>query len=120
LYKINFYADKNGFEPVKAYLQDLATKTDKSSRIKFNKITDYIQALRLDGLKIGMPYLKHLEGAIWELRPIRDRILFAAWIDGGFVLLHYFMKDTQKTPRREIQKAKNLLADMLERSVENE
>ena len=46
---------------------------------------------------IGEPFIKHLEGDIWELRPLRDRILFAAWLDDGFILLHHFVKKTQKT-----------------------
>ena len=46
--------------------------------------------------------MKHLEGDIWELRPLRDRILFAAWVGDSFVLLHHFVKKTQKTPQREI------------------
>jgi phage-related protein len=62
--------------------------------------------------------MKHLEGEIWELRPIRDRILFAAWTENRFVLLHQFMKKTQKTPRREIEQAKNNLADFIARNQE--
>ena len=61
-------------------------------------------------------YVKHLDGDIWELRPLRDRILFAGVVDGKYVLLHQFMKKTQKTPAREIIKAKNELKDFKERS----
>ncbi|MBR3186480.1 MAG: type II toxin-antitoxin system RelE/ParE family toxin [Lachnospiraceae bacterium] len=43
-------------------------------------------------------------GEIWELRPLRNRILFAAWVNDSFVLLSHFMKKTQKTPKREIEK----------------
>jgi ribosome-binding protein aMBF1 (putative translation factor) len=41
--------------------------------------------------------------------------LFAAWIDGGFVLLHHFMKKTRKTPRKEIERAKRELRDFQDR-----
>ena len=64
--------------------------------------------------------MKHLEGDIWELRPLRDRILFAGYVDGSFVLLHQFMKKTQKTPRREIEQAKLELQDFKERGDQNE
>ena len=47
--------------------------------------------------RAGQPYIKHLDAEIWELRPLRDRILFVAWLDGSFVLLHPFVKKTQKT-----------------------
>jgi len=46
--------------------------------------------------------------------------LFVAWIDGSFVLLHHFVKKTQKTPRREIEKAKRELQDLKERGLKDE
>ncbi len=120
LHRIYFYRDKNGKEPVLDYLRELSNKKDKDSRIKSNKINDYIETLKQYGTTIGEPYIKHLDGEIWELRPIRDRILFAAWHNGGFVLLHSFIKKTQKTPAREIKKAKRELADYIERGVDVE
>ncbi len=40
--------------------------------------------------------------------------------DGNsFILLSYFMKSTQKTPKREIEKAKCLMEDFRERSRED-
>ena len=89
------------------YLEELGELT---------KIQDYIKALATYGTAAGEPYIRHLSGDIWELRPLRDRVLFAAWADSGFVLLHHFMKTTQKTPRREIMRARKELADFKERS----
>ena len=118
MYKIVFYRDRKGNEPVLDYVRDLSGRKDKDSRIKFNKIRDYVKALSIYGTQVGEPYVKHIDGEIWELRPIRDRILFAAWYKGGFILLHSFMKTTQKTPQREIDKAKRELADIIERGIE--
>lgn len=117
MHEIIFYHDKNGYEPVNAYIEELSTRKDKDSRIKYNKIRGYIKVLRDYGTSAGEPYMKHLDGDIWELRPLRDRILFAAWIDGAFVLLHFFTKKTQKTPQREIDKAKRELEDFRERGL---
>lgn len=119
LYQISFYRDKNGREPVVEYLRQLSSRTDKDSRIKANKISDYISALRKYGTHVGEPYVKHLQGEIWELRPLRDRVLFAAWDGKSFLLLHCFVKRTQKTPQREIEQAKRNLADYRERSQEH-
>jgi len=119
LYDIYFYEDARGNEPVLDYIMELRDKQDKDSRIKLSKIDDYIEALRQYGTQAGLPYLKHLSGKIWELRPIRDRILFAAWVGGGFVLLHPFLKQTQKTPQREIEQAKRELADIIERGFKD-
>lgn len=84
MYVIYFYRDKNGREPVKEYIAGLAGRKNKDSRIKLNKIMDYLKALSEYGTRAGEPYIKHLDGDIWELRPLRDRILFAAWDGNGF------------------------------------
>ena len=120
MYSIYFYKNKRGEQPVKKYIKGLISKTDKDSRIKLNKINDYIQTLAVHGTRAGEPYVKHLEGDIWEIRPLRDRILFAAWVDNSFILLHHFAKKTQKTPLQEIEQAKKNLADYKERSKDYE
>lgn len=120
MHEIFFYKDKNGKEPVREYIMELAIKKDKDSRIKLNKIQDYIQILSEYGTTAGEPYLKHLGGDLWELRPLRDRILFVGWISGSYVLLHHFMKTTQKTPKREIEQAKRELTDLRERGFKHE
>ncbi len=120
MHKIYFYKDKNCNEPVLDYLIELRSKKDKDSRIKSNKINDYIEMLAKYGTRAGEPFVKHLEDEIWELRPLRDRVLFVAWHNGSYVMLHPFMKKTQKTPKREIEKAKRELADLRERGVNYE
>lgn len=72
---------------------------------------DYVKTLSEYVTRAGGPYIKHIDGDIWELRPLRDRILFAAWDGSSFVILHVFMKRTQKTPRKEIERAKRNLTD---------
>ena len=120
MYKIYFYRDKRGRQPVYDYLMELASRKDKNSRIKLNKHNDYMQALAEFGLQLGEPYIKHIQDNIWELRPLRDRSLFAVWENNSFVMLHCFMKKTQKTPAREIERAKREYADILERGVQYE
>ena len=80
----------------------------------------YIDLLSECGLTLTEPYIKKLDKEIWELRPLRDRILFASWCNNKFILLSVFMKQTQKTPQIEIEKAKRLLEDYKKRSDENE
>jgi len=76
----------------------------------------YIDLLAQEGLKLKEPYIKKLDKEIWELRPLRDRILFASWYNNKFVLLSVFMKQTQKTPKKEIEKAMKYLEDYKKRS----
>jgi phage-related protein len=63
-----------------------------------------------------LPYTKHLNDDIWELRPLDDRILFAYWKNNMFVLLHHFRKTTNKTPPSEIKQAKQNLKDWVEKN----
>ena len=118
MYKVEFYKDKDGKEPVKEYIIKLSEKNDKNSRINLNKIRDYV--LSEYGTRAGEPYVKHLDGEIWELRPLRNRILFFGYDGNRIILLSHFIKKTQKTPRREIDKAQRLMNNYTERSDENE
>ncbi len=119
-YRILFYEERSGRAPVLDYMRELAESHSKDSRIKLSKIQDYIKALQENGTRLPETHCKHLDGEIWELRPIRDRILFAAWMGDSFVLLHSFMKQTQKTPRRELEQARRELDDFRKRWSENE
>ncbi len=119
LNKVYFYQRQNGETPVMDYLVSLENSNSKDSRIKKNKIIQYIDLLKIHGTTLGEPIMKHLEDQIWELRPSGDRVLFAALIHDTFVLLHVFRKQTQKTPKREIEQARRELDDYLEREDEN-
>ncbi len=52
---------------------------------------------------------------IWELRPGNNRVFYFYCDNHSFVLLHAFRKKTQKTPLREILKAKSERDDYLSR-----
>lgn len=76
-------------------------------RARFLLISRLIES---DGLhKLREPYVKHLEGPLWEMRMKgRDGIARAAYVTATgwrVVVVHVFSKKTQKTPRREIETA---------------
>lgn len=118
MYEITFYEDKNGKSKVADFIKELNRKssTNKESRINFNKIVAYLDLLEEFGTRIGEPVTKHLDGEIWELRPLRNRFLYAYYKDNKFIILHHFIKKTQKTPKREIEQAEKNLQDYLERN----
>lgn len=120
MYNIIFYQDKSGNSEILNYLDDLAQKaeTSKTDRINHTKILTYLNVLAQYGTRAGQPVVKHIEGNIWELRPLKNRIFFFYWKDNAFVLLHHFIKKTQKTPAKELEQARNKLKDFLERSGE--
>jgi phage-related protein len=120
VFNIVFYKDRKGKTPVLDYITALTKSSNKDGRINANKIYDYVDVLREVGTAAGEPYIKRLDGEIWELRPIRSRILFAAWDGDSFILLHHFTKKTQKTPQKEIDQAKRELTDWTERGKDDE
>ena len=113
MYRIAFYEDRRGNSDVKEFIKDLDRRaaTNKNARINRNKVVAYIDLLEEYGTRIGEPVTKHLEGDIWELRPLSNRILYAYYENDTFVLLHHFDKKTQKTPKGEIEKAKREIED---------
>lgn len=108
MYNIEFYEDANGHSQVWNFLEDLRIKaqTIKDARIQYKQLSLYIQLLADNGTQLNENITKHLEDDIWELRPGNNRVLYFYFKDNTFVLLHQFRKKTQKTPRREIEKAK--------------
>jgi phage-related protein len=118
MFEIIFYEDNKGIKPIAEYITELRKQsyTSKHARINFNKIVAYLDLLEEKGTRIGEPVTKHLDGDIWELRPLDNRILYAFYKDNTFILLHYFIKKTNKTPPREIEQAKRNLADYIGRN----
>jgi phage-related protein len=76
-------------------------------RASFGRIVRLVQAFGLE--KVHEPYIKHLEGPLWEMRlKGKDgiaRALYVTAIGRRVVVVRAFAKKTQKTPRREIELA---------------
>ncbi len=118
MYTVEFYEDKNGVSEVRDYFIKLAeeAKTDKNARINKNKIFSYVRALEEYGTRIGKPIVKHIDGNLWELRPLSNRIFFFYWKDNKFVLVHHYIKKSQKAPKKEIKRAMQNIKDWIERN----
>lgn len=108
MYKIEFYEDKNGKSEIYEYIKKLNNNKSKENRIKLKKIKAYMEMLSIYGLNLSEPYIKKIDNEIWELRPLKDRILFASLHNNKFILLSVFTKKTKKTPKKEIEKAKKI------------
>lgn len=107
-YNIIFYETASEKSEIWDFLENLRKKatTNKDVRIQYKQATLYIELLQNNGTLLPDNITKHLEENIWELRPGNNRIFYFFYDEDGFVLLHSFRKKTQKTPRREIEKAK--------------
>jgi phage-related protein len=102
---------------VDAYLESLEKKsaTDKKTKGLLKSIRYHIELLKIMGNQLPMPYARHIEGGIWELRPANNRIFYAFYEQNTFIMLHYYHKKTQKAPKGEIEKAKRTLKEMKEK-----
>jgi len=110
-WSVEFYVDARGRCPVATFLEQLPPRAR-------GHIVHQIDLLQERGPTLGMPYVRHLQGKIWELR-VRTRgtayRLFYSFHTGRrIIFLHAFVKKTKKTPRREIDTARRRLNDFLE------
>jgi len=97
----NFYALGSGREPVREWLKKLDVEDRKL-------IGEDIKDVEFSW-PIGMPLCRSLGAGLWEVRSQLTggriaRIIFCVH-QGRMVLLHGFMKKTQKTQPREIELA---------------
>ncbi len=108
MYNVEFYEDANGVSELWDFLEDLRLKaaTSKDARIQHKQISLYIQLLQDNGTRLPDNITKHIDDDIWELRPGNNRVFYFYHRDDTFVLLHHFRKKSQKTPRREVERAK--------------
>lgn len=112
-WEVEFYQDSQGSIPVQDFI------CHQSAKVKA-KILRYIDLLQDFNLSLGQPYVEKLVGSdVWELK-IRHgsnyyRILYFASTGRRFVLLHAFIKKTDKTPKNEIEIAQNRIFDYRER-----
>jgi len=74
-------------------------------QMRFARITDMIRDLGLQAIR--EPYVKHLDGKLWEMRLKGEdgiaRSIYVAASGQRVVVLRTFVKKTDKTPRREIE-----------------
>ncbi len=105
-----FYATSTGNEPVRDWLLGLSRDGRRTVGLDI-KTAQY-------GWPIGMPLIRKLEPGLWEIRShIGDgiaRVLFTVMGD-TMVLLHGFLKKSQKTPAIDMKTAKQRMADLKER-----
>jgi phage-related protein len=99
-----FYRTEAGGEPVREWLKRLSTEDRK-------RIGEDVKTVEF-GWPIGMPVCKPLGEGIYEVRTsLADsriaRVFFYIDRKGRMVLLHGFIKKTQKTPRWDLDLAKS-------------
>jgi phage-related protein len=115
-WSIEFYKKENGISPVEEFIETLPFKFQA-------KAIRQIDLLEQFGVHLKEPYAKPIKGdeykGLWELR-IKfasdiSRIFYFLPVGNCFVLLHGFIKKTDKIPKSEIDTAKKHMEDYLRR-----
>ncbi len=104
---VRFYATKAGAEPVRDWLRSLPHNIRKI-------IGDDIKTVQI-GWPIGMPLVRNLEAALWEVRiNLPDGIARVLFTTHGpvMVLVHGFIKKTMQTPKQDIELARKRMKEV--------
>ncbi len=99
--QVIFYRTETGNEPVRIWLKELQRKDRKI-------IGEDIKTVQF-GWPLGMPLVKKIDTHLWEIRSnLDDRIarVIVTIYNKFIVLLHGFIKKTQKTPANDFKLAK--------------
>lgn len=111
-YQVLFFEKANGACPVEDFLDLL---NDKMAA----KIYRLLEMVSRNGPALREPYSKHLTDGIFELRAQSgsdiSRVLYFFYTGKKIVVTHGFVKKTQKTPPREIARAKAYRQEYMER-----
>ena len=97
-----FFRTETGREPVREWLRGL----DKADKQRIGTDMEKVQFR----WPVSMPLIRKLETDLWEIRSnLRQkrivRVLFTV-ADNEMVLLHGFIKKTQKTPQKDLRLAR--------------
>lgn len=115
-WSVEFYADADGDSSVLDWYESLDEKTKA-------KLIWIFQLLETNGVELGMPYIKPLGDKLYEIRADVNRnafrVVYFLYTGRRFILLHGFQKKTQKTPTKELARARTYLEDFLERNIES-
>jgi phage-related protein len=95
-------------EPFEDYYWDFYNKQSKAVKTKI----DYVLHIIMTVEQIPKKFFSHIEDGVFEIRIKSGSDIYRifSFFDEGklVILLHGFTKKTQKLPRREIERAKEL------------
>ena len=112
MWNIEYYQSEVGRSPVAEFIDSL----EAAAKARVARTLDLLEEF---GNKLGMPYARHLEKQLWELRirhgRNRYRIIYFLYTKQAIVLLHGLIKKTGPMPRADLKIAKSRRDDYLSR-----
>lgn len=113
---ILYYTTTSGDNPVEDFLDSL----QKSQKAKIFRIFQYIKEY---GLTTAIQHIKKLAGTpLWEIRILGQdniRVFYVTVQEESILLVHGFIKKSQKTPEKEISTALNRIKDYQTRKIDS-
>lgn len=107
-----YFRDRHGNEPVNQFIENLPQDHQESLDRKIDRLNQY-------GPMLPPPHSKKVEGKLRRLKCDFDglayRVLYSEAESGLIVLLHAFVKKTQKIQPAEIEQAKSRWIDFNKR-----
>ena len=105
--KVFFFRSGRGSEPVREWLKSLPLEEKRT-------IGEDVKTVQF-GWPLGMPLVRKLEPGLWEVRSNLPtgiaRIIFTVK-DNAMILLHGFIKKSQKTPMSDLQVSRTRLGQL--------
>ena len=112
VWEIEYFETAKGKRPVQEFIDSLDTR----SKAKIARTLDLLEQF---GIKLGMPYAKHVEGDLWELRTRvgsnQYRLIYFLFTGGVFILLHGLMKKSGQIPQQDLRTARDRRTEFLTR-----
>lgn len=115
MFKVEHYKTGSGRDPVKDYIDNVSRKYGTKDVAAIHIAITLLEKHGFDANRYKKQLIKKLDKDIYELRPGDNRILFFFFDGEMFVLLHGFRKKTQKTPKHEIETAKDQMDEYIRR-----
>ena len=109
--KAVFFKSENDNQPCRDFILSLSRKDKTEVRAKIFEVQK--------GFPMGLPLVRKMDSDLWEIRTeITDGIcrIFFTIKDDTMILLHGFVKKSQKTPKQELKTAKNRLTNFKEQN----
>ena len=108
---VNYWHNPSGKAPVEKYIDSIENKEERA------EILSVLNGIQENGTDaIGVEF-RHIEGKLWELKmriySNQHRIFYVVLKGNKMILLHAYLKKTQKAPLKEVAVARQRMKTII-------